>query len=59
MQDLPNFAAWNHENLARFCMDSYIKMQNQQADIEDLRLSLKEVSEEITDILYIIKKHFD
>jgi hypothetical protein len=34
-------------------------MQEQQADIEELRLSLKEVSEEITDILCIIKKHFD
>jgi hypothetical protein len=34
-------------------------MQEQQADIEELRLSLKEISEEITDMLNIIKRHFD
>jgi hypothetical protein len=34
-------------------------MQEQQADIEELRLSLKEISEEITDMLSIIKRHFD
>jgi hypothetical protein len=59
MPDLPNFAAWSNQNLADFCTDSYIRMQEQQADIEELKLSLKEVSEEITDILLIIKKHFD
>ena len=59
MQDLPNFAAWSNENLAKFCMDSYIRMQEQQADIEELRRSLKDVSEEILDILKILKKYFD
>lgn len=34
-------------------------MQEQQAEIEELRLSFKEISEEIADILCIIKKHFD
>jgi len=59
MQDLPNFAAWSKKNLADFCTDSYIKMQEQQADIEELKLSLNEISEEITDMLNIIKRHFD
>jgi hypothetical protein len=59
MKDYPNFAAWSHENLAKFCTDSYRRMQEQQADIEELRLSLKEISEEITDMLSIIKRHFD
>ena len=30
MSDLPNFAAWSHENLAKFAVDSYRLMQQQQ-----------------------------
>ena len=37
MSDLPNFAAWNHETLAKFALDSYLRMQAQQEAIEQLR----------------------
>ena len=40
-KDLPNFAAWNQETLAKFCTDSYLRMQAQQEEIEHLRLDAK------------------
>jgi len=42
MQDLPNFAAWNHKTLAKFALDSYLRMQAQQEAIEQLRGDLKD-----------------
>lgn len=42
MLDLPNFAAWNHETLAKFASDSYLRMQAQQEAIEQLRGDLKD-----------------
>ena len=42
MSDLPNFAAWNHETLAKFALDSYLRMQAQQDAIEQLRGDLKD-----------------
>jgi len=40
-KDMPNFAAWSNENLAKFCMDSYLRMQEQQEEIEHLKLDAK------------------
>jgi uncharacterized protein CbrC (UPF0167 family) len=40
-KDLPNFAAWNQETLAKFCTDAYLRMQAQQEEIEHLRLDAK------------------
>ena len=42
MLDLPNFAAWNQETLAKFALDSYQRMQAQQDAIEQLRGDLKD-----------------
>lgn len=42
MPDLSNFAAWNHETLAKFASDSYLRMQAQQEAIEQLRGDLKD-----------------
>ena len=42
MSDLPNFAAWNYETLAKFALDSYLRMQAQQDAIEQLRGDLKD-----------------
>ena len=42
MSDLPNFAAWSHENLAQFSIDAYRKMQQQQDQIEQLQNDLKD-----------------
>jgi hypothetical protein len=40
--DLPNFAAWNHETLAKFALEAYLRMQAQQDAIEQLRGDLKD-----------------
>lgn len=40
-KDLPNFAAWSNENLADFCTEAYIRMQEQQEEIEHLKLDAK------------------
>ena len=42
MPDLPNFAAWNHETLAKFALDSYLRIPAQQDAIEQLRGDLKD-----------------
>lgn len=35
--DTPNFATWTHENLAKFALEAYLKMQDQRELIEHLR----------------------
>ena len=40
-KDLPNFAAWSNKNLADFCTEAYIRMQEQQEEIEHLKLDTK------------------
>jgi len=42
MQDLPNFAAWSNENLAKFALEAYQRMQAQQDALEQLRGDLKD-----------------
>jgi hypothetical protein len=42
MNDLPNFAAWSNENLAKFAIDAYLRLQVQQDAIEQLRCDLKD-----------------
>ena len=45
MDDLPNFAAWNVETLAKFATDAYKRMQEQQEAMEQLRNDLKTAME--------------
>ena len=59
MPDLPNFAAWSNQNLADFCTDSYIRMQEQQADIEELRNNLKNVSVEVKKLNTTLSNYFE
>ena len=47
MQDTPNFAAWSNENLAKFALEAYLRMQAQQDAIEQLRGDLKDAMIEI------------
>ncbi len=42
MNDIPNFAAWSNENLANFAKDAYVRMQQQDAALAQLRLDLKD-----------------
>jgi len=45
-QDLPNFASWSNKNLADFATDAYIRMQEQQDALEQLRHDLKDAMKE-------------
>ena len=40
-KDTPNFAAWSNENLAKFAKEAYARMQEQQEEIEHLKLDAK------------------
>jgi len=47
VSDLPNFAAWSHENLAQFSAEAYRKMQQQQETIEQLQGDFKDAMVEL------------
>ena len=40
--DTPNFTAWSNENLANFAVAAYLRMQAQDAALEQLRGDLKD-----------------
>ena len=42
MQNTPNFAAWTNENLAKFALEAYLRLQAQQDALEQLRGDLKD-----------------
>jgi hypothetical protein len=50
MTDTPNFAAWTNENLAKFALDAYLRLQAQQDAIEQLRGDLKDAMKLIRQI---------
>jgi hypothetical protein len=56
MNDIPNFAAWNNENLAKFAQDSYRKMQEQHDHIEQLQGDLKDALNEIRRLFWEASK---
>jgi len=47
MGDLPNFAAWQLENLINFAKDAYTRLQEQEAAMEQLRLDLRSAMQEL------------
>ena len=47
MNDTPNFSAWTNENLAKFALEAYVRLQAQQDAIEQLRGDLKDAMEQI------------
>jgi hypothetical protein len=40
-KDLPNFAAWQYENLVNYAKDAYLKLQEQNEQLEQARLDFK------------------
>ena len=50
MNDIPNFAAWSNENLAKFALEAYVRLQAQQEAIEQLRGDLKDAMKLIRQI---------
>jgi hypothetical protein len=41
-RETPNFATWQQDTLAKFAHEVYIRLQNEQAANEQLRLDLKD-----------------
>ena len=39
---MPNFAAWSHENLAKFAEESYVRMREQQEALEQANANFKD-----------------
>jgi len=50
MNDIPNFAAWTNENLSKFALDAYLRLQAQQDAMEQLRGDLKDAMQLIRQI---------
>jgi len=48
---MPNFAAWSNENLAKFALDSYKRMQAQQEAIMQLQGDLKDAMVQLRQLL--------
>jgi hypothetical protein len=42
LTDLPNFAAWERLTLDKFALDAYIRLQQQQEALEQLRQDLRD-----------------
>jgi hypothetical protein len=41
-RETPNFGTWQHDTLAKFATEVYIRLQDEQAANEQLRLDLKD-----------------
>ena len=39
---MPNFAAWSHENLAKFAEEAYTRMREQQDALEQATANFKD-----------------
>ena len=39
---MPNFAAWSHENLAKFAEEAYVRMREQQDALEQATANFKD-----------------
>jgi hypothetical protein len=50
-KDMPNFASWSNKNLADFCTEAYVRMQEQQEAMEQLRQNWKDSMVEIRRLL--------
>lgn len=44
---MPNFAAWSHENLAKFAEESYTRMREQQDALEQATVNFKNAMVEL------------
>jgi hypothetical protein len=44
---MPDFAAWSHENLARFAEESYVRLKQQQDALEQATANFKDAMVEL------------
>jgi len=49
--DIPNFAAWSNENLAKFAAESYIRMKEQQDALMLMQRGIKDAIENLNKAL--------
>ena len=56
MDNLPNFAAWTNENLAKFATEAYVRMQEQQNAIEQYQGDLKDAMAQLRKAMWEASK---
>ena len=56
MNDVPNFAAWSNENLAKFAAEAYVRMQHQQETIEQYQWDLKDAMAQLRKAIWEASK---
>lgn len=44
-RDVPNFATWSNKNLADFATEAYLKMLEQEDELQEARLKLLAVKQ--------------
>lgn len=44
---MPEFAAWSHENLAKFAEESYVRLKQQQEALEQATANFKDAMAEL------------
>ncbi len=49
--DIPNFAAWSNENLAKFATESYIRMKEQQDALMLMQQGIKDAIDSLNKTL--------
>jgi hypothetical protein len=47
ISQMPEFAAWSHENLARFAEESYVRLKQQQEALEQATANFKDAMAEL------------
>jgi cell division protein ZapA (FtsZ GTPase activity inhibitor) len=51
---MPNFAAWSHENLAKFAEEAYVKMKEQQEALEQATANFKDAMAELRKLANLV-----
>lgn len=51
---MPNFAAWSHENLAKFAEEAYVKMRKQQEALEQATANFKDAMTELRKLANLV-----
>ena len=44
-RDVPNFAAWSNKNLADFATEAYLKMLEQEDELQEVNLKLLDLKQ--------------
>ena len=50
MTDTPNFKTWDKDELAQWATHAYLTIQHNQGEMQDLRIKISSVIEEMQDV---------